>query len=103
MRTVPTAILALLFAIILPTVLPAQHEWSLVDRLPESADLLDVDIVHKTLMVAVGEGGAIKRSVDSGRTWAVIESPIRADFRGVSFVHPVAGVAVGVGGKIVRT
>ncbi|MGC4075120.1 MAG: YCF48-related protein [Nibricoccus sp.] len=54
-------------------------------------------------IVAVGERGAIVRSVDSGETWEVLASPTRATLTGISFANPTVGWAVGHDGLILTT
>ncbi len=54
-------------------------------------------------VLAVGERGAIVRSVDSGETWEVIPSPTRATLTGITFGTPLAGWAVGHDGIILHT
>ncbi len=51
--------------------------------------------------VAVGDGGQIARSVDGGRSFAAVDSPVDAgeeiDLHGVDFMDVINGVAVGDG------
>lgn len=54
-------------------------------------------------IVVVGEGGAILRSKDRGRTFARIESPARRSLFDVAVGRSGRGVAVGLEGVILRT
>ena len=51
---------------------------------------------------AVGDGGAILRSVDGGLTWAGVSSPVADQLRAIAFRGNV-GLAVGIAGRILRT
>ena len=54
-------------------------------------------------VVAVGERGAIARSVDSGESWEAIASPTHATLTGIAFANPENGWAVGHEGVILQT
>src|SRR5690349_19265154 len=49
--------------------------------------LLDA-VLNGHVIMAVGERGAIVRSVDSGETWETIASPTLATLTGISFANP---------------
>jgi photosystem II stability/assembly factor-like uncharacterized protein/predicted esterase len=53
--------------------------------------------------VAAGEGGALARSSDDGRTWAALASPTSEDLYGVAFDDGGHGLAVGRRGSAVYT
>jgi photosystem II stability/assembly factor-like uncharacterized protein len=54
-------------------------------------------------IIAVGERGAIIRSVDSGDTWEALASPTHATLTGIAFANPNNGWAVGHDGIILHT
>ncbi|WP_138223341.1 WD40/YVTN/BNR-like repeat-containing protein [Nibricoccus aquaticus] len=54
-------------------------------------------------IVAVGERGAIVRSVDSGETWESLASPTHATLTGIAFANPTIGWVVGHDGVILYT
>jgi photosystem II stability/assembly factor-like uncharacterized protein len=64
--------------------------------------LLDAAI-NGHAITAVGERGAIIRSVDSGETWETLESPTHTTLTGISFADPNNGWAVGHEGLILHT
>ena len=102
-RTIRIAIAALLLTAALSPTLTAQFTWEIVDPYPETADLLSVDMGDHATIVAVGRGGAILQSVDSGKTWTRRIGEVTSDLRAVAFVDPVAVVAVGVRGEAMRS
>ena len=54
-------------------------------------------------VIAVGERGAIIRSVDSGETWEALASPTHATLTGIAFANSNHGWAVGHDGVILHT
>lgn len=64
--------------------------------------LLDA-VLNGHAITAVGERGAIIRSVDSGDTWEALASPTHATLTGVAFADANHGWAVGHDGVILYT
>ena len=72
--------------------------------LPPAARGLLLDAVQNGhAILAVGERGAIIRSVDSGETWEALASPTHATLTGITFATPTSGWAVGHDGVILHT
>jgi photosystem II stability/assembly factor-like uncharacterized protein len=65
--------------------------------------LYALDFPTDSVGYAVGEGGAIVKSVDAGLTWTESTAPTNATLHGVSFVNAQIGWAVGDSGTIIRT
>jgi photosystem II stability/assembly factor-like uncharacterized protein len=70
---------------------------------PAARGLLLDATLNGHAILAVGERGAIIRSVDSGDTWETIASPTRATLTGIAFGTPLSGWAVGHDGVILHT
>jgi photosystem II stability/assembly factor-like uncharacterized protein len=70
---------------------------------PAARGLLLDATLNGHVILAVGERGAIIRSVDSGETWETIPSPTRATLTGIAFGTPLSGWAVGHDGVILHT
>ena len=80
--------------------------WRTVHPAGTADGLTSVRWVDATTAVAVGEGGTIVRSADSGQTWtAVVQKEPAHAFRlaAVDFNSAQGGIAVGQGGLIRRT
>ncbi len=73
------------------------------DLPPAARGLLLDAALNGHAVFAVGERGAIIRSVDSGETWETVPSPTRATLTGITFGTPQAGWAVGHDGIILHT
>jgi photosystem II stability/assembly factor-like uncharacterized protein len=72
--------------------------------LPNAARGLLLDAaLNGHVIIAVGERGAIVRSVDSGETWESLASPTDATLTGIAFANPDHGWAVGHDGVILHT
>jgi photosystem II stability/assembly factor-like uncharacterized protein len=72
--------------------------------LPHAARGLLLDAaLNGHAIIAVGERGAIIRSVDSGETWEAIASPTNATLTGIAFATASTGWAVGHDGVILYT
>jgi photosystem II stability/assembly factor-like uncharacterized protein len=70
---------------------------------PASRGLLLDAALNGHAVIAVGERGAIVRSVDSGETWESISTPTHATLTGISFANTETGWAVGHDGVILNT
>ncbi len=86
------------------------HEGKLGVVRKSSLELIDLDRMALTsvafsprgLGIAVGDGGAIMRSNDSGKTWTRSEAEIEADLEDVAWVHE-RFVIVGDEGTVLTT
>lgn len=54
-------------------------------------------------LVAVGEWGAVRVSVDTGKTWADVLSPTKETLTAVQFADALHGIAVGHHGTVIVT
>lgn len=70
---------------------------------PVSQTLLLDGAAAGQAVIAVGERGAIARSVDAGRTWEMLPSPTHATLTCVSFADARLGWAAGHDGVILQT
>lgn len=68
-----------------------------------SATLLDVSFASTDVGVAVGTGGALVRTINSGTSWASVSSGVTSDLNGVDLGTNGWGWAVGASGRIVYT
>jgi photosystem II stability/assembly factor-like uncharacterized protein len=66
-------------------------------------ELDDVKYLEPSIAVAVGWGGTIVRSNDSGKTWSIQNSNTVQGLVGVHFSNTDLGTAVGWNGTIIRT
>jgi photosystem II stability/assembly factor-like uncharacterized protein len=73
------------------------------DQPPAARGLLLDAVLNGHAILAVGERGAIIRSVDSGETWEALASPTHATLTGVTFATSMSGWAVGHDGVILHT
>src|SRR5438045_3933661 len=67
-----------------------------------ASNLYGIAYSNVDTIVAVGDGGAIVRSTNSGKTWANVNSPVGDQLRGVAFNGNI-GLAVGISGRMLRT
>jgi photosystem II stability/assembly factor-like uncharacterized protein len=88
-------------ALILLLAIPANANAA---GLPPAARGLLLDaVLNGHAILAVGERGAIIRSVDSGDTWESLASPTHATLTGIAFGTPLSGWAVGHDGIILHS
>lgn len=71
--------------------------------LPDGAELWGVSVPTPTTAYAVGNGGVILKSIDSGDTWSPQNSGTTEFLVDVSFSDATHGTAVGSGGLVLRT
>ena len=71
--------------------------------MPTAGDLNSIAILNASTAIAVGSGGNILRSTDSGQTWTKIESPTMETLNAVAAVSDGSAVAVGWHGTIIGT
>lgn len=78
------------------------HTWTRGGDVPGLGDAMDVSVASADEAWAVGEQGAIARSIDHGATWLpiVVSSPV--DFHAVHFTAPGEGRIAGDDGVILR-
>jgi photosystem II stability/assembly factor-like uncharacterized protein len=70
---------------------------------PPDPILLRMSFANDQVGWAVGESGAIQRTIDGGATWALQETPTRKLLYDVAAVDETRAWAVGAGGTILRT
>lgn len=84
------------------TAISAQSDqWTTVTS-PTIQKLYGVAYRDSGIVVAVGDGGTIIRSIDGGSHWENIISPATDALRAVTF-HGNTGLAVGISGTVIRS
>ncbi len=78
------------------------QEWNQVNS-PTDATLVDVTLLDDSTAVAVGNAGAIVKTIDKGLTWKKINTAFNGDFTGVDFLDESVGFISGAKGLILRT
>ncbi|HZH98005.1 MAG TPA: YCF48-related protein, partial [Fimbriimonadaceae bacterium] len=75
--------------------LPALAQWEKQAPFPTAETLNDVHIIAPGQAIAVGDGGVILKTMDSGVTWQPLPSGTTANLRGLYFIDDFRGWAVG--------
>jgi photosystem II stability/assembly factor-like uncharacterized protein len=93
----------LIFSIALSinTLKAQSNGWTIVAS-GTTSNLYGIAYSNLDTIVAVGDGGIIMRSKNSGKTWATVNSPVGDQLRGVAFNGNI-GLAVGISGRMLRT
>jgi len=69
---------------------------------PTTHNLYGIAFSDSSTWVAVGDGGTIIRSSDSGVSWSLVSSPVTDQLRSVAFEGHL-GIAVGISGRVIRS
>ena len=77
--------------------------WVLQHPTPTAALLYSVHFVSDNVGYAGGDGGAMLKTVDGGRTWSLQNTGILERLDAVRFLNSNTGYAVGVSGTGIRT
>jgi photosystem II stability/assembly factor-like uncharacterized protein len=101
-RIVVTAIAFLIAGMVLSDRVYAGQSWMRIQT-PITALVKGIDLPTSSVVVAVGEGGAIARSDDAGLTWRMQTSGVTHDLWAVHFWSADSGLAVGDEGTILTT
>ena len=67
-----------------------------------TSNLYGIAYSNADTIVAVGDGGTIVRSINGGKKWAKVNSPVGDQLRAVAF-NGNTGLAVGISGRMLRT
>ena len=76
--------------------------WVAANAIPSGAVTMNGIALGVSVLVAVGSGGTIFASADSGVNWTLLASPTTADLNSVAFVGGVF-IACGAGGTLVTS
>src|SRR3989442_15077469 len=77
----------------------AEPGWVVQRPLPQGRDLISVKMLDANTIVAVGGGGVVLRSTDSGNSWTVSRPFGSSTYLGaLAFVDDRVGTVVGSGG-----
>jgi photosystem II stability/assembly factor-like uncharacterized protein len=101
-RIVVTAAVVLIAGMALPYSTYAGQSWMRIQT-PMASLVKGIDVPTPSVVVAVGEGGAIVRSNDAGLTWTMQTSGVTHDLWAVHFWSADSGVVVGDEGTILTT
>jgi len=65
--------------------------------------LSDISVVRDSIVLLIGTGGVISRSIDSGKTFTAISSPVTENLNRIHFCNDSVGMACGNNGTIILT
>ncbi len=104
MFTLRLTLLSALILALASSVGAQEREWRIVQGPPSVNSLSSVCFTSTGIGFAVGESGAILKTIDTGSTWVKISHSLTTQhLRSVSFANASVGVVVGDGGVVLRT
>ena len=71
------------------------YHWDIIRRAAWQTDFTDAFFLNEHTGWAVGKGGVIAHTTDSGKTWLPQHSGVEADLNQVAFVDPLHGWITG--------
>jgi len=82
----------------------SQDDWEIMPS-GVNSNITSIFVVpnHQEIIYAVGNNSLIIKSLDSGKTWINLTSPVACQFKTVFFINEEVGFAAGSGGYLIRT
>jgi photosystem II stability/assembly factor-like uncharacterized protein len=81
----------------------AQETWQWRNGFPQGHNLHGVHFLDAATGLAVGLGGTILRTVDSGNAWSILASGVKTGLTALHFPSPDTGYVAGWDGTVLRT
>lgn len=80
-----------------------QNKWVWQNPLPQGNPLKDVYMFDANTAIAVGEGGVIMKTGNTGSSWNILNSGVNDQLNAVHFINENTGWVVGDNNIILKT